>query len=209
VAELTGNEPDLTVGDGGEGVVLLQVRLYGLGIYREVPDGTFNMYTENAVRELQSMLGQDNDGMVTTQTWEAILYLEQQYGIQYQYTSPYDALGQIVYDRDHPETGPDQWDAGQYGYAQDDYAQQGYAGQLSADGQWQWDGTDWQPAPSATGSDTSTEYAAYNVSEGQLSDDGQWRWDGTSWQPAGGDSYVGQLSEDGQWRWDGNQWHAA
>ena len=213
MAELTGNEPDLTVGDGGEGVVLLQVRLYGLGIYREVPDGTFNMLTENAVRELQSMLGQDNDGMVTRQTWEAILYLEQQYGIQYQYMSPYDALGQIIYDRDHPEAANAQWGSGQDGqdgYGQGGYSQDAYAGQVSPDGQWQWDGTDWQPAAGATGSDPASQYAAADSSVGQVSADGQWQWDGYQWQAAAsGDSFVGQLSEDGQWRWDGYEWHAA
>lgn len=52
---------------------------------------------------------------------------------------------------------------------------------LSEDGQWWWDGTDWQPVeagPQASYDPGSTEV-------GQLSDDGQWRWDGSQWQPAG------------------------
>jgi peptidoglycan hydrolase-like protein with peptidoglycan-binding domain len=236
VAELTGDEPDLKVGDSGEGVVLLQVRLYGLGLYQDVPDGTFNMTTENAVRELQSQRGHDNDGEVTRETWEAILYFEQQYGIQYQYHSPYDALSQIRYDRDHREEGGEYGEAGQAGYPSDDgghygqysrggtAGQDGYVGQLSEDGQWQWDGTDWQPANTGGSYPAAGEDAQSAGYAGQLSEDGQWRWDGSAWRPATdadvgyaaattaavqADDYVGQLSEDGQWRWDGAQWQAA
>ena len=237
MAELTGDEPDLKVGDSGEGVVMLQVRLYGLGLYQDVPDGTFNMTTENAVRELQSQLGQDNNGEVTRETWEAILHFEQQYGIQYQYHSAYDALSQIRYDREHRGEGGEYDEAGQAGYPSDDgghygqysrggtTAQDGYVGQLSEDGQWQWDGTDWQPAAAGGAAYASTGgYGQPDSYAGQLSADGHWQWDGTDWQPAntdgaaqastsGGygqsDDYVGQLSEDGLWRWDGNQWQAA
>jgi peptidoglycan hydrolase-like protein with peptidoglycan-binding domain len=178
VPELRGDEPDLRLGDYGDGVMELQVRLYGLGYYRSLPDGTFNMHTENAVREMQYALGQDNDGMVTRSTWEGVLYLEGQYGIQYLYTSPYDALDQIIYDLQHPQAS---------------FA----VGQLSDDGQWQWDGYDWQALPQVSSH------------SGQLSEDGQWRWDGSAWQPAVGDGYAGQLSPDGQWRWDGYQWQPA
>jgi peptidoglycan hydrolase-like protein with peptidoglycan-binding domain len=150
---LTGEEPDLQLGDTGEGVILLQVRLYGLQLLRDVPDGAYGMSTENAVRMLQSQLGLDNTGEVTRETWEGIVHLEQQYSIQYQYMSPYDALGQIQYDLQHPAQ-----------------SESGH-GQLSEDGLWRWDGTQWQSA-SADG------YA------GQLSEDGQWRWDGSQWQPA-------------------------
>jgi hypothetical protein len=226
VGELTGSEPDLKSGDTGEGVVLLQVRLFGLGLLHYVPDGTFNQGVEDAVRELQSSLGQDNTGDVTRETWEGILYLEQQAGINYQYMSPYDAVSQINYDMEHPEDGgPYSWASphraagtGEYGYDQygqqqdNQYAQ--YAGQLSEDGQWRFDGNTWQPAHDGGGYDGSAVSHDY---VGQLSDDGRWRWDGTEWQPAeaGGqqsdasDGYVGQLSPDGRWRWDGSQWQAA
>ena len=187
--ELTGDEPDLKLGDSGEGVVLLQVRLYGLGIYLDVPDGTFDMRTENAVRELQSQLGHDNNGEVTRETWESIVYWEQQYGIQYQYQSPYDALAQIQYDREHPSTA-----SGQYPIEYGTY---------SEDGQWQWDGYAWQPAAGYEQSGGGDGYA------GQLSADGQWRWDGGDWRPAGAESYVGLVSDDGRWRWDGNAWELA
>ena len=228
MSELTGDEPELKSGDTGEGVVLLQVRLFGLGLLREMPDGTFGMSTENAVRELQSTVGQDNNGDVTRETWEGILYLEQQYSINYQYTNPYDALTQINYDLQHPEDGGPYAayaQGGQYGQG-DQYGQYGqggqtgqeqYAGQVSADGQWRWDGYDWQPhdggeAYAADGGG----YAQGDGYVGQVSADGQWRWDGYDWQPHDGggnqaqsDDYVGQLSPDGRWRWDGSQWQAA
>lgn len=57
---------------------------------------------------------------------------------------------------------------------------------LSEDGQWWWDGAEWQPVeagPQASYDPGSTEV-------GQLSDDGQWRWDGSQWQPAGDDAPV-------------------
>jgi peptidoglycan hydrolase-like protein with peptidoglycan-binding domain len=170
VSELTGREPDLALGDSGEGVVLLQVRLYWLGLYRQIPDGTFDMVTESAVRELQSSCGQDNTGEVTRATWEAIVYWERQYGIDYQYHSPYDALAQLTADRARADAyAADQYAADQY--AADQYAR---AGQYSDDGRWWWDGYQWQ----AVG-----EQAAGHEYLGVLSDDGRWRWDGSQWQP--------------------------
>ncbi len=224
VGELTGDEPNLQVGDSGEGVVLLQVRLYQLGYYRQMPDGTYDMATENAVRELQSAAGLDNDGEVTRETWEAIVHWEQQNGIRYQYQSPYDALAQLQYDLEHPQSrsgdfptgdpalSPDgqwRWDGNDWqpaGGAAGAAAEPTGVGQLSEDGQWRWDGTEWVAAQDGGG---VTEADPGRVGVGQLSEDGQWRWDGTEWQAAAGDGYVGQLSEDGQWRWDGHQWQAA
>jgi hypothetical protein len=62
----------------------------------------------------------------------------------------------------------------------------------SEDGQWWWDGTQWQPVAEAAGAATPADANAAQGSVGQppsdavgqLSDDGQWRWDGTQWQPA-------------------------
>lgn len=214
--ELTGDEPDLKLGDSGEGVMLLQVRLYALGMYQNVPDGTFDLLTENAVRDLQSSLGQDNTGEVSRATWESVVYWEQQYEVPYQYQSPYDALEQIQYDLANPSTasgqypiaygtssedGQWQWDGTSWQPAGAGQGGNAYAGQLSADGQWQWDGTDWQPA--GGGGQPSDSHV------GQLSEDGQWRWDGSAWQSRDSDSYAGQLSDDGHWRWDGRQWQVA
>jgi hypothetical protein len=62
---------------------------------------------------------------------------------------------------------------------------------MSEDGQYWWDGEQWQ----AVGSDGSSSAAnagaasadpeAGGADVGQLSEDGQYRWDGTQWQPAG------------------------
>jgi hypothetical protein len=77
--------------------------------------------------------------------------------------------------------------------------------QLSDDGKYWWDGTDWQPVP-----DGDTQQAEV----GALSDDGKWQWDGSQWQPAdgsgtgdgtgggagggtGGDGLAGALAQQG------------
>ena len=60
---------------------------------------------------------------------------------------------------------------------------------LSDDGQWWWDGAEWQPVEAGP----QASYDPDTTETGQLSDDGQWRWDGTQWQPAGGSGG----SEDG------------
>jgi hypothetical protein len=61
----------------------------------------------------------------------------------------------------------------------------------SEDGQWWWDGAQWQAvtaqqaaaAPAAAQAQAPTATAAPSETVGQLSEDGQWRWDGTQWQP--------------------------
>jgi hypothetical protein len=234
VTSLTGDEPDLELGATGEGVLLLQVRLYALGIYRQVPDATYDSNTEQAVRDLQSQLGLDNDGEVHRETWEALLHQEQQYGIQYQYQSPYDALAQINYDLEHPqeggagggqlsEDGQWRWNGsdwvaadGSQGGGGGGYGGDGSGGELSPDGQWQWDGSQWQAAGAGAGGYGAGEYGAAGDAGGggELSPDGQWRWDGANWQPAtggqqSGSEHVGMVSDDGQWRWDGAQWQVA
>jgi hypothetical protein len=49
--------------------------------------------------------------------------------------------------------------------------------QLSEDGQYWWDGNEWQPN---TAGSTSANQQTQN---GQLSEDGFYRWDGSEWQP--------------------------
>jgi hypothetical protein len=66
---------------------------------------------------------------------------------------------------------------------------------LSEDGQWWWDGAEWQPVESGP----QASYDPNTTEVGQLSDDGQWRWDGSQWQPAGeqgGDGEAVQLPAD-------------
>ncbi len=66
---------------------------------------------------------------------------------------------------------------------------------LSEDGQWWWDGTDWQPVEAGP----QASYDPNTTEVGQLSDDGRWRWDGTQWQPAGdsgGDDAPVPLPDD-------------
>jgi hypothetical protein len=154
-SQLRGDEPALALGDSGDGVRELQFRLYRLGWYPQFPDGTFDLLTENAVRELQSSYGQDNTGEVTTDTWAAIVYWEQQVGLDYQYPSPSDALDQLRYDLEHPVPADDQSAAEE-------------VTEFSPDGYWRWDGSDWVAT-------TAEDHI------GRLSPDGYWRWDGADW----------------------------
>ncbi|MGB3443151.1 MAG: peptidoglycan-binding protein [Actinophytocola sp.] len=83
-----------------------------------------------------------------------------------------------IYEED--QVGPQTWtalgieDPADGGYSEEPESSEMPVGQLSEDGQWQWDGTQWVPAES------SQEPAQAPV----LSEDGQWQWDGTQWIPA-------------------------
>jgi hypothetical protein len=166
VSQVRGDEPRLALGDSGDGVRELQFRLYRLGWYRQFPDGTYDLLTENAVRELQSSYGQDNTGEVTADTWAAIVYWEQQYGLDYQYMSPSDALDQLRYDLDHAAADQDAYQSADQAEAAAEIAEP--EPQFSADGYWRWDGSDWVAT-------TAEDHI------GRLSPDGYWRWDGYDW----------------------------
>ncbi|HEV7203740.1 MAG TPA: peptidoglycan-binding domain-containing protein [Jatrophihabitans sp.] len=200
MAALTGEEPNLELGNTGEWVWTLQVRLYGLRILQEWPDGVYNSATENAVRMLQTQVGMDNTGETDHATWEALLHQEQQVGINYQYYNPWDALAQLRYDI---ENGGQRDGWGNH-FADTAQSPAAYAGQISDDGQWVWDGTDWQAVSGTAG--VAEELYAASDHVGEVSPDGQWRWDGTDWVAVTSDDYTGQLSPDGQWRWDGRDW---
>jgi Putative peptidoglycan binding domain len=181
VSQLRGDEPRLELGDSGEGVQELQFRLYRLGYYRQFPDGTYDMATENAVRELQSSLGHDNTGEMTRESWEGIVYWEQQHGLDYEYHSPSDALAQLRYDLEHPQPAADpnlspdghwRWDGHDWVAAADP--------NLSSDGHWRWDGHDWV----ATAAAPHEAHSAADGYVGQLSPDRYWRWNGADWEVA-------------------------
>jgi hypothetical protein len=230
VAELTGNEPNLEPGQFGEDVMQLQVRLYALGYYRDLPDGVFDMRTENAVRAAQSALGQDNDGLVTQETWATIVELENRSQLEYQYQSPYDARTQIDYDQQHPEGRPGyttNWYEPPYQESWQDnaayepnwqdnaayepnwqdnaaYEPQYVEGQLSEDGRWQLRDGEWHDV--GGGDATAAETAPASIEVGTISDSGFHRWNGTEWEVLTADSFIGDLSPDGYWRWDGRDW---
>lgn len=58
--------------------------------------------------------------------------------------------------------------------------------QYSEDGQYWWDGTDWQPVDTGGTDSTSSDSG-----ERQYSEDGQYWWDGTDWRPVEGQSTDG------------------
>lgn len=82
--------------------------------------------------------------------------------------------------------------------------------QLSPDGMWEWNGTQWVPAdqPAAAEPEPEPEPAK---AERQLSPDGHWEWDGNAWVPAQQEAVApvpagAHVSPDGHWWWDGSQW---
>jgi hypothetical protein len=127
---LMGNEPELGLGDSGEFVYQLQDRLRGLGLLAKAPDGSFDDATESAVRQFQSDVGLDNDGRVTEAVWRALDERLLGYGLQYNA-----AAG----------PGNQQWDQAPGAAGAESVATEAAGGQLSEDGKWRWDGSEWQP----------------------------------------------------------------
>ncbi|MDX6209382.1 MAG: hypothetical protein QOE24_1773 [Frankiales bacterium] len=79
--------------------------------------------------------------------------------------------------------------------------------QLSPDGMWEWNGTQWVPAEQQQAQPEPEPVKA----ERQLSPDGHWEWDGTAWVPAQHEAVApvpagAHVSPDGHWWWDGSQW---
>lgn len=69
--------------------------------------------------------------------------------------------------------------------------------QLSEDGQWWWDGTDWKAVDGAQAADAGMIQDS-GQPEVQLSPDGQYQWDGSQWLPVGGATAMVGFALDGQ-----------
>ncbi len=83
--------------------------------------------------------------------------------------------------------------------------------QLSPDGMWEWNGSQWVPAEQQAAAPEPDPEPEPVKAERQLSPDGHWEWDGTSWVPAQQDAVApvpagAHVSPDGHWWWDGSQW---
>ena len=121
---------------------------------------------------------------------------------------------------DSQESGPDalqSWD----GRKTADFAK------VSNDGQWTWDGSDWQPRkttkkqtsknnqeqqtgvqpdsvqlPKLPGQSKEAVNQAPSTDVGTISPDGRHQWDGSKWIPV----ELTKLSDDGVWMWNGAEW---
>lgn len=85
--------------------------------------------------------------------------------------------------------GPGTWEAldrETVGYAEPEAAGP-EVGELSEDGQWRWDGSDWQAATTSEPTDATP---------GMLSEDGRWRWDGEQWQAVEPDTGDEEMSTE-------------
>jgi hypothetical protein len=83
--------------------------------------------------------------------------------------------------------------------------------QLSPDGMWEWNGTQWIPAEQAAADPEPELVQQQAKAERQLSPDGHWEWDGSAWVPAQQEAVApvpagAHVSPDGHWWWDGSQW---
>jgi peptidoglycan hydrolase-like protein with peptidoglycan-binding domain len=160
-----GHGERLGTGDEGEQVGELQRWLQHLGYYHGDVDQRFGDVTEWALREFQRATGRPDDGAVDVETWESL-------------------------DRDAQSAGYDPYaqDSVQDSAASQADGADESAGQLSEDGQWRWDGSEWQPVAQEPGADTAAER--------HVSEDGQWWWDGSQWQPVAGDAAPAGAKDD-------------
>lgn len=149
----------LAVGADGDHVQALQEMLQHLGYYQGQVDAYYGEVTEQAVKQFQAVIGHQEDGQTGTDTWQEILH-QVQSGLGGAEAAVEQAVEQVAIQ----------------------------VGQLSEDGAWQWNGTEWVAAAAqaaeqaVAGAAEAVEQAAIQV--GQLSEDGAWRWDGTEWKDA-------------------------
>ena len=150
----------LAVGADGDHVQALQEMLQHLGYYQGQVDAYYGDVTEEAVKQFQRVIGHQDDGQTGTETWQEILH-QMQAGLGGAEAAVEEAVEQAAIQ----------------------------VGQLSEDGAWQWNGTEWVAA-AVQAAEAAVEQAAIQV--GQLSEDGAWQWDGTEWRAAAG---AGQSAE--------------
>jgi len=155
----------LAVGADGHHVQALQEMLQHLGYYQGQVDAYYGEVTEEAVRQFQRVIGHQDDGQTGTETWQEILH--------------------------HVQSAVGGAEA-----AVEEAVQQAaiQVGQLSEDGAWQWNGTDWVAA-AAREAHEALDTAAIQV--GQLSEDGAWQWNGTEWKAAAGAEQPAEAESSG------------
>jgi peptidoglycan hydrolase-like protein with peptidoglycan-binding domain len=152
-----GDEPELALGDSGDGVAQLQARLHAIGVYDGAIDGSFGESTAKAVAEVQDRGGLTADGRAGPSTWRALQHAEQQAGV----VSPFAPAS--------PDGSAEGADPGGGATA---------VGALSEDHHWRWDGDGWQ-----ANAEPADLVPVIAHDGGRLSADGQWLWDGNRWQP--------------------------
>jgi peptidoglycan hydrolase-like protein with peptidoglycan-binding domain len=132
-----GHGEQLVKGDSNDHVGELQQRLAHLGYYHGQVDSYYGDSTESAVRQFQQDNGQTEDGIAGTETWQKVeeTATSQGYGAAAApaYTEP--AAAEPGY-AEHEQAHAEQQQAAEY------YE----VGQLSPDGAWRWNGTDWEAA---------------------------------------------------------------
>jgi Putative peptidoglycan binding domain len=179
---LQGNEPELGLGDSGEHVTELQDRLRGMGLLQKHPDGTFDDETQQAVRDLQSQLGLDNDGTVGEHTWQALDDRMLDQGLHY---NPNAGAANQHWDQERAEQ-----------------AAAGAAGAAGADAQTHWDGERWHQLDPASGQWVPMDAGPaeqFGLSDGS----------GHNGAAEHEEIKIGHVTEDGHWRWNGSDWEAA
>jgi outer membrane protein OmpA-like peptidoglycan-associated protein len=179
-------EPTLQKSDSGEWVEHLQELMREAGLWQGYANGTFDDDLEQAVLTMQDSLGLSHTGVVDDDTWSA---LQQQAESTQQPAQSdgsadagwADAQGQGSQQLDTPTgSATDAGTGDQVPY-------------LSDDGQWQWDGAQWQPVGSTGDSTTQPTQQTTDAAQAQVSDDGQWQWDGAQWQPTMANPQSGGL----------------
>ena len=166
VQPLTQGE-SLAVGDQSDHVQELQQMLRHLGYYQGEVDAYYGEVLEQAVKAFQSAVGQVDDGRTGPEIWHEVAHAAASSG-----------YGQALAEAEQ-------------------VAEQAaiQIGQLSEDGAWQWNGTDWVAAGTADLAGHAAEAAADAVAiqVGQLSEDGHWQWNGSEWKAAGGDAQAPEV----------------